>query len=193
MSQRFQNAVAMPVPMWVNAAMTEKVLRKKAVALNITKSRLALPKLVLPKAFSIREDSANPEYIDVLFEPLEKGARVERIRFDGLFMVMKPDNTSTYLASLDQDPSDSFCDEKIDAAYSAEPLFSNFLLLGRLADRAETIFSLVSIYDWGSVSKEAKPGETKSIEAVPILVVYSGLAFQKKLVSDIFTQLKVAI
>jgi hypothetical protein len=156
---------------------------KKTLTIAVNRNKMVLPKVVLARSFFIRSERVKDGLIEILFETDNKAAPPERVVFDGCFL-KDTDSIARYTAALPGDPDDTIVNT--DIAFSTGSHFTNILQVGHVGSRAETCFSILSLNEWGTAIREGAPtGEEISLEAAPVLAVYSNVGFQKKLLSEI--------
>jgi hypothetical protein len=155
---------------------------KKTVSVSIERKKAVAPRVVLARQFSLRTERKDG-LVEILIETDNKAAQPERIILDGCFLSQNQQSLAQYAASLPGDPDDSVVNT--DIAFSAHSSYANIIEVGRLGPRAETCFSIVSLHDWGTAVRDAKPSDELSLESSPVLAVYSDVGFQKKLLSEI--------
>jgi hypothetical protein len=173
--------------------MPDKVAPNKQMMISVGRDTKVFPKSLLAKAFQIVGNQSQEGCIEVLFELEGKSAGCERVVIDGHFIRQNPTVLVTYLAKIEDEADDSSQSENI--PYTQSGMFANMIFMGRVGTRAETCFSLLSLHEWGNAVNEAQLAtdtHKANVDAKPVLSVYSTVAFQKKLLSEILTVLKVA-
>ncbi len=123
------------------------------------------------------------DFIEIAFEPLDKGATPRRVTFDLVFLRQNAHGFSEYAAKLDLDADDAAMVKN--AVFAPDSAFANMLHAAHFGGRAETSFSVVSINDWADAARLLKPGEEQLIRSTPVLSIHSSVPFQKKLLSEL--------
>lgn len=155
---------------------------KKTVTVSVVRNKAVLPKVVLARSFLVRSERFKEGLIEILFETDNKAAAPERVVLDGCFL-KNSESIAQYTAGLPGDPDDASINT--DIAFSASSHFTNILQVGHVGTRAETCFSILSLNEWGNAVKLSPQNGEISLDAAPVLAVYSSVGFQKKLLSEV--------
>lgn len=169
--------------------MAEKLAKKGAI--SPVRKRLQMPNVVIASRFSIRKERISDGYLDLLFEPVEKGLPTAKVTFD--FTIFKTNLTAfkEFTVGLNVNEKDDALSN--DIPYTQGALFANMMHMTHTRGRAETAFGVVSLNEWVQAGFKAnKENSVETIDAVDILSVFTDAAFQKKFLLELILTIESA-
>jgi hypothetical protein len=168
--------------------MPEKMTSKGAI--QPMPKRIQMPNVVVASRFSIRTERILADYVDLLFEPVEKGLPVAKVTFDFIIFKTNLEAFKQFAVGLNVNERDDALGDNI--PFTQGGAYANIMHMTHTGGRAETAFGIVSLSEWVQAGARAAKGSVESVEAVDTLTVYSDAAFQKKFLLELILTIEKA-